>query len=281
MEFYDRVSDRSKYYRFFSPMPHLSDRDVARFTQVDHDERVAFVMTLQGQMIAVGRYDVVEPGEAEVAFLVEDQHQGRGIAQILLEHLAQAARERGVERFVAEVLPDNQRMIQTFRDAGYRVVSAYDEGVLQLEFPIEPTDTAIGIMQGREHVAEAASIHRFFNPTSVAVIGASRRQDTIGQALVRNLVTGDYTGRVYAVNPSARAVSGLPTYKIGQRHRGRRRRRDRRGAGRVGRGRRARLRRQGRARPGRDLVRLRRDRRGGPAAAAPAGRAVPLVRRCG
>ena len=213
VEFYERVSDRSKYYRFFSPMPHLSDRDVARFTQVDHDQRVAFVMTLQGQMIAVGRYDVVEPGEAEVAFLVEDQHQGRGIAQILLEHLAQAARERGVDRFVAEVLPDNQRMIQTFRDAGYRVVSAYDEGVLQLEFPIEPTDTAIGIMQGREHVAEAASIHRFFNPTSVAVIGASRRQDTIGQALVRNLVTGDFTGRVYAVNPSARAVSGLPTYK--------------------------------------------------------------------
>ena len=104
-------------------------------------------------------------------------------------------------------------MIQTFRDAGYRVVSAYDEGVLQLEFPIEPTDTAIGIMQGREHVAEAASIDRFFNPHSVAVIGASRRQDTIGQALVRNLVTGDYTGRVYAVNPSASAVSGLPAYK--------------------------------------------------------------------
>src|SRR3954447_3575804 len=213
VDFYGRVSERSKYYRFFSPMPNLSDRDVQRFTQVDHDQRVAFVLTLQGQMIAVGRYDVVHPGEAEVAFLVEDQHQGRGIAQILLEHLAQAARERGIERFIAEVLPDNQRMIQTFRDAGYRVVSAYDEGVLQLEFPIEPTDTAIGIMQGREHVAEAASIHRFFNPRSVAVIGASRRQDTIGQALVRNLVTGDFTGRVYAVNPSARAVSGLPTYK--------------------------------------------------------------------
>ena len=212
VQFYGRVSDRSKYFRFFSPMPNLSDRDVVRFTKVDHDRRVAFVLTLQGQMIAVGRYDVVDAGEAEVAFLVEDQHQGRGIAQILLEHLAQAARERGVERFVADVLPDNQRMIQTFRDAGYRVVSAYDEGVLQLEFPIDPTDTAIGIMRSREHVAEAASIHRFFNPSSIAVIGASRRQDTIGQALVRNLVTGDYTGRVYAVNPSARAVSGMPTY---------------------------------------------------------------------
>lgn len=213
VEFYSRVSDESKYYRFFSPMPRLSEKDVARFTQVDHQDRVAFVLMLQGQMIAVGRFDVVKPGEAEVAFLVEDQHQGRGIAQLLLEHLAQAGRERGVERFVAEVLPDNHRMIQIFRDAGYRIASEYDEGVLMLEFSIDPTETAIGVMRGREHRAEAASIERFFNPRSVAVIGASRRQDTIGQALVRHLVTGNYTGRVYVVNPSAAAVSGMPSYK--------------------------------------------------------------------
>ena len=67
-------------------------------------------------------------------------------------------------------------------------------------------------MPSREHRAEAASIEQFFNPRSVAVIGASRRQDTIGQALVRNLVIGDFTGRVYAVNPTADAVSGLPAY---------------------------------------------------------------------
>jgi len=213
VEFYSRVSDQSKYYRFFSPMPTLSDRDLDRFTHVDHVDRVAFVLTLQGRIIAVGRYDTVEQGEAEVAFLVEDRHQGRGIGQLLLEHLAQAGRECGVDRFVAEVLPDNSRMIQTFRDAGYRVVSEYEEGVLQLEFPIDPTDTAIGVMVSREHRAEAASIEKFFTPRSVAVIGASRRQETIGQALVRNLVTGDFTGRVYAVNPSASAVSGLPTYK--------------------------------------------------------------------
>jgi len=213
VEFYSRVSDESKYYRFFTPMPHLSARDVRRFTHVDHVDRVAFVLLVAERMIAVGRYDVIEPGEAEVAFLVEDQHQGRGIAQLLLEHLAQAGRERGVERFVAEVLPDNSRMIQTFRDAGYRVASGYEDGVMALEFPIDPTDTAIGVMQDREHRAESASIEAFFNARSVAVIGASRRQDTIGQALVRNLVTGDFTGRVYAVNPSAGAVSGLPAYK--------------------------------------------------------------------
>ncbi len=212
VDFYSRVSDESKYYRFFSPMPTLSERDVTRFTQVDHVDRVAFILTVSGGMIAVGRYDVVKPGEAEVAFLVEDKHQGRGIAQLLLEHLAQAGRERGVDRFVAEVLPDNHKMIHTFRDAGYRVVSEYDEGVMVLEFPIDPTDTAMGVMAHREHRAEAASIEKFFNPRSIAVIGASRRQDTIGQALVRNLVMGNFSGRVYAVNPSSDAVSGLPAY---------------------------------------------------------------------
>lgn len=213
LEFYDRVSDQSKYYRFFSPMPKLSERDVQRFIHVDNVDRVAFVLQLQGRIIAVGRYDLIKPGEAEVAFLVEDRHQGRGIGQLLLEHLAQAGRERGIERFVAEVLPDNTRMIQTFRDAGYKVVSEYEEGVLALEFSIDPTETAIGLMSQREHKAEAASIEKFLHPRSVAVIGASRRQDTVGLTLVRNLITGDFTGRVYAVNPTANAVSGLPTYK--------------------------------------------------------------------
>jgi len=213
VEFYSRVSEESKYYRFFAPMPNLSERDVARFTQVDHVDRVAFVVTLGEQMIAVGRYDVVLDAEAEVAFLVEDQHQGRGVAQLLLEHLAQAGRERGIEKFTAEVLPDNSRMIQVFRDAGYRVARELEDGVVSLEFPIDPTDTAIGVMADREHRAEAASIDSFFNARSVAVIGASRRQDTIGQALVRNLVMGDFSGRVYVVNPTAKAVSGMPAYK--------------------------------------------------------------------
>jgi acyl-CoA synthetase (NDP forming)/GNAT superfamily N-acetyltransferase len=213
VEFYSRVSEESKYYRFFSPMPVLSEKDVSRFTEVDYVDRVAFILTLRGRMIAIGRYDVVKPGRAEVAFLVEDAYQGRGIGQLLLEHLAQAARERGISKFVAEVLPDNSRMIQTFRDAGYKVASGYEDGVISLEFPIEVTDTAIGVLAAREHEAESASIHRFFNPRSVAIIGASRRQETVGQLIVRNLVTGDFTGRVYVVNPNTSAVSGMPAYK--------------------------------------------------------------------
>lgn len=213
VEFYSRVSEQSKYYRFFSPMPELSERDLDRFTKVDHRDRVAMILLVAGEMIAVGRYDTIRPGYAEVAFLVEDRHQGRGIGQLLLEHLAQAGRERGVEEFVAEVLPDNQAMIHTFKDAGYLVKSAFEDGVMELVFRIDPTDTALGVMEQREHRAEYASIERFLTPRSVAVIGASRRQDTIGRQLVRNLVLGDFTGRVHVVNPSADAVGGMPAWK--------------------------------------------------------------------
>ncbi|RYC10928.1 GNAT family N-acetyltransferase [Nocardioides zhouii] len=213
VDFYGRVSDQSKYYRFFSPMPELSDRDLDRFTQVDHRDRVALILLVAGHMIAVGRYDTIRPGYAEVAFLVEDKHQGRGIGQLLLEHLAQAGRERGVEEFVAEVLPDNQAMIHTFRDAGYKVKSAFEDGVMELVFRIDPTDTAIGVMEQREHRAEYASIERFFSPKSVAIIGASRRQDTIGRALVRHMVLGNFAGRIHVVNPSADSVAGMPAWK--------------------------------------------------------------------
>jgi acyl-CoA synthetase (NDP forming)/RimJ/RimL family protein N-acetyltransferase len=218
VDFYAQVSAESKYLRFFAPMPTLSERDVKRFTHVDHQDRVAFVLTVADKIIAVGRFDRIKPpdgtgDEAEVAFLVQDAHQGRGIAQLLLEHLAQAGRERGVKKFVAEVLPENQRMSQIFSEAGYQVAGGFEEGVMRFEFSIDSTDTSIHVMLSREHRAEAASIERFFKARSVAIIGASRRQDSVGRMLVHNLVLGDYTGKVYVVNPVAEAVSGMPAYK--------------------------------------------------------------------
>lgn len=217
IEFYDLVSDQSKYYRFFAPMPKLSDRDLNRFTHVDHVNRVAFVVTVADKILGVGRYDALDgpgttAGDAEVAFLVQDKHHGRGIAQLILEHLAQAGREHGIKRFVAEVLPENMKMLSVFRDAGYKLAGGYEDGVMHYHFSIDPTDTAVGVMRDREHRAEAASISAFFNARGIAVVGASRKQDTIGQALVRHLVLGDYTGRVYAVNPTTESVAGLPAY---------------------------------------------------------------------
>jgi acyl-CoA synthetase (NDP forming)/RimJ/RimL family protein N-acetyltransferase len=212
--FYARVSEESKYYRFFAPRPTLSERDVRNYTTVDHDGRVAFIVTVGGDMIGVGRYDRIGASghSAEVAFLVEDAHHGRGLGSVLLEHLAQAARERGVRQFIADVLPANRKMIKVFTDAGYTVQPTYEDGVLHVEFDIDPTDESLAVLAAREQRAEARSISRLLRPDSVAVVGASRQRDKIGQALVRNLVSGGYTGPVYAVNPEAPAIAGVPAF---------------------------------------------------------------------
>src|SRR5215218_2099639 len=120
VSFYARVSERSKYFRFFAPYPELSARDVARFTQVDYHDRLALIVTVGDDMIGVARYERIGRRSAEVAFLIEDAHQGRGLGQLLLEHLAQAAREHDINRFVAEVLPDHRKMITVFAEAGYK-----------------------------------------------------------------------------------------------------------------------------------------------------------------
>jgi acyl-CoA synthetase (NDP forming)/RimJ/RimL family protein N-acetyltransferase len=203
--FYERVSPESKYLRFFAPYPRLSDRDVKRFTEVDYVSRVAFILTLGENMIAVGRYDRIEDDHAEVSFLIEDAHQGRGIAQLLLEHLAQAARERGITRFVAEVLPENRRMAKVFADAGYRVSKGIEDGVLAVEFPILPTDTSVGVMERREHRAEGASVRRLLSPERIVVYGQGDRV----QDLINSILRGDFSGEVAAVTVDGSSVAGV------------------------------------------------------------------------
>ncbi|MFI0485066.1 GNAT family N-acetyltransferase [Actinomadura sp. 9N215] len=213
-DFYERLSPESIYYRFFSPRPRLSDRDVEHFTGVDHDRRAALIATIGEEMVAVVRYDRAgdRPETAEVAFLVEDAHQGRGLGPVLLEHIAAAARERGVRRFVASVLPDNRRMTRVFREAGYRAEQRFEEGVIELVLDLEPTDTSLEVMTAREHRAESRSIQRLLFPRSVAVIGASRAEHSVGRTVLRNLLSGDFSGPVFPVHPTAVAVAGVRAY---------------------------------------------------------------------
>ncbi|MFK8849581.1 GNAT family N-acetyltransferase [Streptomyces sp. Ac-502] len=210
VSFYEQVSDESKYYRFFAPYPRLSDRDVHRFTHHDYVDRVGLAATVGGEFIATVRYDRIddrgrpakEPGadQAEVAFLVQDAHQGRGVASALLEHIAAVARERGIRRFAAEVLPANTKMIKVFTDVGYTQQRTFEDGVVRLEFDLEPTEQSMAVMRGREQRAEARSVQRLLAPGSVAVIGTGRTPGGVGRSVLRNLLDSGYPGRVYAVN---------------------------------------------------------------------------------
>lgn len=220
VDFYGRVGQRSKYQRFFAPYPVLSDRDVERFTSVDHDRRVALIVLAGDDLIAVGRYDRTGNDTAEVAFLVEDTHQRRGVGSVLLEHLAQAARERGIARFVADVLPANQPMTRVFREAGYRVCGSVEDGVLTLGFDIHPTASSLEVTRAREHRAEARSVQRLLTPWSLAVVSAVRSpnaaqqalQDSAVQAMVAQLVASGFTGWVCAVGGVVDAPFGVPAY---------------------------------------------------------------------
>ncbi|MFD8227627.1 GNAT family N-acetyltransferase [Streptomyces massasporeus] len=226
VSFYEQVSDESKYYRFFAPYPRLSAKDVHRFTHHDFVDRVGLAATVGGEFIATVRYDRIgadgtpasaPADEAEVAFLVQDAHQGRGVASALLEHIGAVARERGIRRFAAEVLPANTKMIKVFTDAGYTQKRSFEDGVVRLEFDLEPTDRSLAVQYAREHRAEARSVQRLLAPGSVAVIGAGRTPGGVGRSVLGNIRDAGYTGRLYAVNKALpegqKELDGVPAHR--------------------------------------------------------------------
>jgi acyl-CoA synthetase (NDP forming)/RimJ/RimL family protein N-acetyltransferase len=212
--FHSRLSPETVYYRFFAPYPALSKRDLERFTNVDHHDRVALVATIAEQIIGVVRYERIAVDEAEVAFVIEDAHQGRGLGTIFLEHIAQAARERGIRRFTAEVLPDNARMLEVFEHAGWTPQSSHVDGYVSLRIDITPTTSSLAVSHAREQRAEASSIVRLVRARSVVVVGAGRDRSSTGHALVRHVVEGGFTGTVYAINPNADGeVAGVRCFR--------------------------------------------------------------------
>lgn len=226
VSFYEKVSDESKYYRFFAPYPRLSAKDVHRFTHHDYVDRVGLAATIGGEFIATVRYDRVgadgrpasgPSDEAEVAFLVQDAHQGRGVASALLEHIAAVARERGIRRFSAEVLPANTKMIKVFTDAGYTQKRSFEDGVVRLELDLEPTDRSLAVQRAREQRAEARSVRRLLAPGSVAVVGVGRAPGGVGRSILDNIRNGGFTGRLHAVNRAfdedCEEIDGVPAHR--------------------------------------------------------------------
>ncbi|MER8236297.1 GNAT family N-acetyltransferase [Streptomyces sp. NPDC094049] len=224
VSFYEQVSDESKYYRFFAPYPRLSAKDVHRFTHHDFVDRVGLAATVGGEFIATVRYDRIDDrglpasgpaDEAEVAFLVQDAHQGRGVASALLEHIAAVARERDIRRFAAEVLPANTKMIKVFTDAGYTQKRSFEDGSVRLHLDLEPTDRSLAVQRAREQRAEARSVQRLLTPRSVAVVGVGRTPGGVGRTVLRNLLGTGFTGRVYAVNAALTgpgSLDGVPAH---------------------------------------------------------------------
>jgi acetyl coenzyme A synthetase (ADP forming)-like protein len=211
--FHEALSPESIYLRYFSPHPHLSDSELEYLTTIDYRLRMALVAILGEEIVGVARYEGREgKTNAEVAFLIDDRHQGRGIGTVLLEWLAAAAREAGITEFYATTLWENQRMLNVFREAGFQTRSVVGGGEVSVRFPVsDSSDLAVAIAR-REHKAESRSVGRLLAPRSIAVVGAGQSRAGVGHQVMRNLLDAEFQGPVYPINPKAAHVCGVRAY---------------------------------------------------------------------
>ncbi len=211
--FHRRLSPRTVILRYLGPHPVLSEREAEHFANVDGTDRVALIGERDGEIIAVARYDR-SPGrdEAEVAFLIDDSFQGKGLGAILLEHLVVIARTHGVRRFVAETLAENLRMIGVLRDSGFSPQYQRSSSVITAVLDIAPTPQALAAIDQRDRRAVIHSIEKLLKPQSIAVIGAARAHNTIGHQVFHNLISGGFNGPVFPVNPAATSIDNVKCF---------------------------------------------------------------------
>jgi acyl-CoA synthetase (NDP forming)/GNAT superfamily N-acetyltransferase len=204
------------YLRFFSMSPNAAEGEARRVCREPDSEHAALLAWQGDRLVGVAAYEFSgKPGVAEVAFAVPDDVHGRGVASLLLEHLVWLARQRDLRAFVAETLAENSAMLRVFADAGLPAKRRISSGVVELTFPLPDHDNYrlgnyLETVASRESRADVASLRPLLRPRSVAVVGPSRRDGTLGRAILHNIVTGGFTGPVYAVNPHAETMEGVP-----------------------------------------------------------------------
>jgi acetate---CoA ligase (ADP-forming) len=228
-EFLEDVSPESIGFRFFGAIN--LDWVTAWAVAVDYADRFALVAETgtPRRIIAHAAYIRIKPAvpggatggiesrgdrsSAEIAFLVADGWQGRGISTLLLAHLAAVAEQHGIITFWAMVLPSNHRMIDVFRQSGFPVEVRSTPDAILVELPTLLSKGAVARFDERERLAAIAAVRCFLEPRSVAVIGASRSRDSLGGRILHNILASEFAGAVYAVNRHADVVQSLRAYR--------------------------------------------------------------------
>ena len=217
-DMHQKLSPDSLYLRFFSMNPSAAEREARRLCREPAPDHAALLALLDGELIGCGSYECYDlPAQsAEVALAVADEMHNRGVGTLLLEHLISLARSRGLHAFTAETLSENALMLRVFADAGLQVHRALADGVYDLTFPLPGGEAHVALGSYRDAVAErersadVASLRHVLAPASVAVIGTGRRPGSVGRAILASIVTGGFSGPVYAVNPAMTELDGVP-----------------------------------------------------------------------
>jgi len=208
------LSPESAYARFLGFRPDLPGL-LTRMVAVNYRSDFTLVAEAEGRIVAVASYfgGTAHPNRAEVAFTVSDKWQGLGIGTLLLERLAPVALEGGVEYFDAWTREDNSQMLAVFRDCGFTIGTQWDGSLVKVSLDLSVTDEYTERHAERAARAAYQSIKPFFEPRTVAVIGASRSRAKVGGQMFWNLKSAGFTGELYAVNPSGEEIEGIRAYK--------------------------------------------------------------------
>jgi acyl-CoA synthetase (NDP forming)/GNAT superfamily N-acetyltransferase len=219
---HDAMSPDNAFMRFFSFSTLAAEREARRVCREPEPGHAALLALSDDEIVGCASYERAgrcqeEAGRenAEVAFAVADRMHHQGIATLLLEHLVTRARGDGIQAFVAETLAENTPMLRVFADAGLPVRRRSADGVIEVTVPLpsDDTDTALDAylcaVDKREGLADTASLRYLFAPECVVVIGAGRGRGTVGRAILDNIRTGGYKGRLYTVNPHAPQLGGI------------------------------------------------------------------------
>lgn len=208
--FHLRQSADSVYLRYFTAMPTLTPRMLTNLTVVDYADRMAFVAELGDHVVGLGSFDRwPERTTAEVAFMVDEHHRGRGLATVLLEYLVVAAREAGLTGLNALVLPSNVAMLKVFHRAGFETGRTFADGLIEVTLAIDPDADAVALIEKRSGMAAGRSVARLLAPASIAVVGAGREPGGLGHELFVSLGANGFTGPVYPVNTHGGEVAGV------------------------------------------------------------------------
>jgi len=186
---HDRLSRQSQKFRFFGLAASYAG-EVSRLLQADHDNEFVLVAEAGKRLIGAATYvrDPAQVERAEVSFAIADAVQGRGVGTRMLEMLASIARDHHIQTFEAYVLSDNDRMMRVFLDSGFEVQRRLEGGIFHVVLSLVPTARYEDTAAARSHVAATASMKTFFEPRTVAVIGANRERGKIGSEILHNLV---------------------------------------------------------------------------------------------
>jgi acetyl coenzyme A synthetase (ADP forming)-like protein len=213
LSLYTRLSPESRRFRFFGSGGNI-EAEVERLLRANHADEFVLLGEARGRVSAVVLYcrDPHSPGRAEVAFVIADPLQGRGVGTRMLEALAAIARDRQIRTFDAYTLQDNTQMLQLFCDSGLETDRRLEGGVYHVELSLQPTTLFETRSAERSRAAATASMKGFFDPAAVAVVGANRERGRIGSEILHNIIDGGFTRHLYAVHPTASDIGGIPAF---------------------------------------------------------------------